>query len=161
MEEIIAPIDRDLIKAELTPERFLRHTRKGGNDIYIVNCFNAPHTMREIGRLREIAFRHAGGGTGKEVDVDRYDLMDEPCQQLLVWNPDAEEILGGYRFILGENVRYDESGHPIIATSHMFDFSQKFIDEYMPSTLELGRSFVTLEYQSCLLYTSPSPRDCS
>lgn len=148
MEEIIAPIDRDLIKAELTPERFLRHTRKGGNDIYIVNCFNAPHTMREIGRLREIAFRHAGGGTGKEVDVDRYDLMDEPCQQLLVWNPDAGEILGGYRFILGENVRYDESGHPIIATSHMFDFSQKFIDEYMPSTLELGRSFVTLEYQS-------------
>ena len=95
MEEIIAPIDRDLIKPELTPERFLRHTRKGGNDIYIVNFFNAPHTMREIGRLREIAFRYAGGGTGKEVDIDRYDLMDEPCQQVLVWNPDAGEILRG------------------------------------------------------------------
>ena len=104
--------------------------------------------MKEIGRLREIAFRYAGGGTGKPCDIDEYDTMEEPCQQLIVWNPEAEEILGGYRFILGENVKYDSLGRPIIATSHMFDFSKKFIDEYMPYTLELGRSFVTLEYQS-------------
>lgn len=148
MKEIIAPIERGKIEAELTPERFLRHTNKGGNDIYVVNYKNAPNTMQEIGRLREIAFRSAGGGTGKEVDIDMYDTMEEPCQQLIVWDPDAKEILGGYRFILGENIKYDADGRPIIATSHMFDFSPKFIQEYMPYTIELGRSFVSLEYQS-------------
>ena len=148
MKEIIAPIERGKIEAELTPERFLRHTNKGGNDIYVVNYKNAPNTMQEIGRLREIVFRSAGGGTGKEVDIDMYDTMEEPCQQLIVWDPDAKEILGGYRFILGENIKYDADGRPIIATSHMFDFSPKFIQEYMPHTIELGRSFVSLEYQS-------------
>ena len=148
MKEIIAPIERGKIEAELTPERFLRHTNKGGNDIYVVNYKNAPNTMQEIGRLREIAFRSAGGGTGKEVDIDMYDTMEEPCQQLIVWDPDAKEILGGYRFSLGENIKYDADGRPIIATSHMFDFSPKFIQEYMPHTIELGRSFVSLEYQS-------------
>ena len=148
MKEIIAPIERGKIEAELTPERFLRHTNKGGNDIYVVNYKNAPNTMQEIGRLREIAFRAAGGGTGKEVDIDMYDTMEEPCQQLIVWDTDAKGILGGYRFILGENIKYDADGRPIIATSHMFDFSPKFIQEYMPHTIELGRSFVSLEYQS-------------
>ena len=148
MENIIAPIDKELIISELTPERFLRSTRKANNEIYILDCYNAPNTLQEIGRLREIAFRAAGGGTGASVDIDEFDTMDVPCQQLIVWNPEMKEIIGGYRFILGENVRYDEQGRPIIATSHMFDFSQRFIDEYMPYTLELGRSFVTLEYQS-------------
>ncbi len=148
METIIDPIDKDIIKSELTAERFLRTTRKGGNEIYVVNCNNAPNTMQEIGRLREEAFRNAGGGTGFSVDIDMFDTMEVPCQQLVVWNPDADEILGGYRYILGENVTYDADGRPIIATSHMFDFSPKFIKDYMPHTLELGRSFVTLGYQS-------------
>lgn len=148
MKEIIAPIERGEIMAELTPERFLRHTNKGGNEIYVVNYKNAPYTMQEIGRLREIAFRSAGGGTGKEVDIDMFDTMEKPCQQLIVWDPDAKEILGGYRFILGEDMQYDKEGRPIIAISHMFDFSPKFIREYMPRTIELGRSFVSLEYQS-------------
>lgn len=148
MKDIIKPIDKKLLKAELTPEKFMRKTRKGNNEIYILNYKNAPNTMQEIGRLREEAFRHDGGGTGKPVDIDQFDMMEEPCQQLIVWNPDAEEILGGYRFILGENIRYDEQGAPIIATSHMFRFSDKFIRELMPYTIELGRSFVTLGYQS-------------
>ena len=93
MKEIIAPIERGKIMAELTPERFLRHTNKGGNEIYVVNYKNAPYTMQEIGRLREIAFRSAGGGTGKEVDIDMFDTMEKPCQQLIVWDPDAKEIL--------------------------------------------------------------------
>ena len=108
MKEIIAPIERGKIMAELTPERFLRHTNKGGNEIYVVNYKNAPYTMQEIGRLREIAFRSAGGGTGKEVDIDMFDTMEKPCQQLIVWDPDAKEILGGYRFILGEDMQYDK-----------------------------------------------------
>ncbi len=148
MKKIIDPVEREKIIAELTTERFLRNTNKGGNLIYIVDYANAPYTMREIGRLREISFRLAGGGTGKEVDIDMYDTMKKPCQQLLVWNPDAQEIIGGYRFILGENMQYDDAGRPVIATSHMFDFSPRFITEYMPYTIELGRSFVVPEYQS-------------
>ncbi len=147
-QPIIEPIAIELIKAELTPERFLRKTNHADNEIYIVNAHNAPNTMREIGRLREIAFRNAGGGTGKETDIDEYDTMDEPCQQLIVWNPDENEIIGGYRFILGENIRYNENGQPIIATAHLFNFSEKFIKNYMPNVLELGRSFVSLGYQS-------------
>lgn len=147
-QPIISTIDRELIKAELTKERFLRTTNKAGNEIYIVNAHNSPNTMREIGRLREIAFRTAGGGTGKEVDIDEFDIMDNPCEQLIVWNPDAEEIIGGYRFILGENIKYDAQGQPLIATSHLFHFSKKFTDKYMPYTIELGRSFVAIEYQS-------------
>ena len=148
MKEIIAPVDKDLIKSELTIDRFLRSTNKANNEIYIVNAHNSPHTMREIGRLREIAFRNAGGGTGMEIDIDTLDTMDEPCQQLIVWNPDADEIVGGYRFILGEHVQIDEKGQPILATAHLFHFSDQFIKDYLPYTLELGRSFVRIEYQS-------------
>ena len=104
--------------------------------------------LKEIGRLREIAFRAAGGGTGKSLDLDEYDLMENPYQQLVVWDPEAEEILGGYRYILGDEVEFDSEGKPILATAHMFDFSPKFLKEYLPTTIELGRSFVTLEYQS-------------
>ena len=148
MEDIIAPIDREVLKAELTPERRLRTTNKSHNEIYIINWKNAPDVLKEIGRLREIAFRAAGGGTGKSLDLDEYDLMENPYQQLVVWDPEAEEILGGYRYILGDEVEFDSEGKPILATAHMFDFSPKFLKEYLPTTIELGRSFVTLEYQS-------------
>lgn len=148
MEDIIAPIDRETLKAELTPERRLRTTNKSHNEIYIINWKNAPNVLKEIGRLREIAFRAAGGGTGKPLDLDEYDLMENPYQQLIVWDPEAEEILGGYRYILGDEVEFDSEGKPILATAHMFDFSPKFLKEYLPTTIELGRSFVTLEYQS-------------
>ncbi len=147
MERIIDRVDRQLIKAELTEERLLRHTNKGDNEIYIIDAFNSPNTMREIGRLREIAFRAAGGGTGKECDIDEFDTMERPCRQLIVWNPADEEIIGGYRFLLGEEMEFTD-GIPHIATSHMFHFSERFLKEYLPVTLELGRSFVTLEYQS-------------
>ncbi|MEG0948484.1 MAG: GNAT family N-acetyltransferase [Bacteroidales bacterium] len=148
MEEIISPVDKEILKSELTPERFLRSTRKGNNEIYIFKAQDCPKLMLEIGRLREIAFRHAGGGTGKSVDIDEFDTMEEPYWQLIVWNPEDHEILGGYRYILGRNVKIDEHGHPVLATGHMFGFSQQFLQEYLPHTIELGRSFVTLEYQS-------------
>ena len=147
-EEIIAPISKELIKAELTEEKRLRMTNKSNNQIYIITAHDSPYTMQEIGRLREIAFRAAGGGTGKPVDIDEYDTMENPYKQLIVWNPEAEEILGGYRCILGTDVRFDEQGAPILATAHMFHFSERFLREFLPTTIELGRSFVTLEYQS-------------
>ena len=120
MEDIIAPISKELLKAELTEDKRLRMTNKSNNQIYIITAQDSPNTMKEIGRLREIAFRAAGGGTGMSMDIDEYDIMDNPYKQLIVWNPEA----------------------------HMFNFSDKFLKEYLPTTIELGRSFVTLEYQS-------------
>ena len=148
MEEIIAPISKEILKSELTEEKRMRFTNKSNNEIYVVTAHNAPNVMKEIGRLREVAFRAAGGGTGKSMDIDEYDIMPNPYKQLVVWNPEAEEILGGYRYLLGDEVEYDEHGKPILATAHMFEFSEKFLKEYLPYTVELGRSFVTLEYQS-------------
>lgn len=148
MEDIISPVDKQLLKSELTHDKFLRTTRKSNNEIYVFKAQDCPNLMREIGRLREIAFRHAGGGTGKSIDIDEFDTMEEPYYQLIVWNPDAEEILGGYRYILGSNVKIDPDGAPHLATAHMFGFSEKFMKEFLYHTIELGRSFVTLEYQS-------------
>lgn len=147
MEKIIDPVDRALIRSELTSERFLRKANKGDNEIYIVDAFNSPNTMREIGRQREIAFRDAGGGTGLACDIDEFDTMEVPCQQLIVWDPHNEEIVGGYRFLRGKDIVVS-NGLPQIATSHLFNFTQRFLDEYLPITLELGRSFVAVDYQS-------------
>lgn len=147
-QEIIQPIDKELVKSELTPERQLRMTNKSNNEIYVITAHNSPNVMKEIGRLREIAFREAGGGTGKSMDIDEFDTMDNCYKQLIVWNPEAEEIIGGYRYLLGTDVELDENGQPILATGHMFHFSDKFMKDYMPQTIELGRSFVSLEYQS-------------
>ena len=148
MKDIIAPISKELLKAELTEEKLMRHTNRGGNILYLVDAHDSPNVMLEIGRLREIAFRAGGGGTGKSVDIDEFDTMENPYKQLVVWNPDAEEIIGGYRYIHGADVKFDDKGQPILATSHMFHFSEKFIHDYLPHTLELGRSFVAVEYQA-------------
>ncbi len=148
MQEIIQPVDVVLLKSELTKEKKLRRTNKSNNEIYIVSAHDSPHVMQEIGRLREIAFRYYGGGTGLSVDIDKYDTMEDAYRQLIVWSPTEEKILGGYRFLCGSDVKFDEAGKPILATSPLFNFSEKFIKEYLPYTVELGRSFVTLEYES-------------
>ena len=145
---IIPPVDKALIKNELTPDKQLRMTNKSNNEIYVVTAHNAPNVMQEIGRLREIAFREAGGGTGKPVDIDEFDTCDNCYKQLIVWNPEHEEIIGGYRYLEGTAWKLDDKGQPILATSHMFHFSDKFLNDYMPYTIELGRSFVSLPYQS-------------
>jgi hypothetical protein len=150
MQQIIAPVERDLIKSELTSEKLLRKTNKSGNEIYIVSAQDAPNTLKEIGRLREIAFRFYGGGTGLSCDLDEFDTMENAYRQLIVWDPKTAEVLGGYRFLLGSDVRFDKSGKPILATSHLFDFSGNFLKNYLPYTVELGRSFVSLDYQATL-----------
>ncbi|MFW5832084.1 MAG: GNAT family N-acetyltransferase [Prolixibacteraceae bacterium] len=148
MKDIVAPLPREVIIAELTPEKLLRKTNKGGNEIYVITHHNSPAVMHEIGRLREITFREAGGGTGKAIDIDAYDTAEIPYRQLIVWDPDAQEILGGYRYMLGDEAPKDENGEIMLATSRLFHFSEKFCKEYLPHTLELGRSFVQPSYQS-------------
>lgn len=147
-QTIIAPIPVEILRGELTPDKQLRMTSRSNNEIYVVTWQDSPNVVREIGRLREIAFRAAGGGTGLDCDLDDFDTMETPYKQLIVWDPEAEKIIGGYRYILGPDIRFDEKGQPILATSHMFHFSEQFIRDYLPYTIELGRSFVTLEYQS-------------
>ena len=153
MEEIIPKVPRELLLAEMTPEKRLRMTNKSGNEVYVVTWQDSPNVVKELGRLREIAFRAAGGGTGKSMDLDEFDTCENPYKQLFVWDPEAQEILGGYRYLLGDEASYDENGQPILATSHMFRFSERFLRDYMPYTIELGRSFVTLEYQSTRMGT--------
>ena len=150
MQNVIAPIDKELILSELTHDKKLRSTNKSDNEIYIVTAKDSPHTMQEIGRLREIAFRHYGGGTGLPCDIDEYDTMEGAYRQLIVWSPIEKEILGGYRFLCGSDVRLNEQGKPILATAHLFNFSEDFLNNYLPYTVELGRSFVSLEYQATL-----------
>jgi hypothetical protein len=151
MKEIIPPVPLETLLEELSEERFIRKTNKGGNKIYIVNAGNAPHIMREIGRLRELSFRNAGGGTGLECDLDEYDTGDHAYQQLIVWDPDEKAILGGYRFYICEPSKCIRNGEVKLATAKLFNFSDTFIRDYVPHMIELGRSFVQPKYQSTSL----------
>ena len=149
MEEIIAPIDKELIKSELTEDRFLRDTNRAGNQIYVVDYQCAPNTVKEIGRLREIAFRDGGGGTGTSCDIDKFDT--DPAygfKQLVLWDPENECIVGGYRYACLDDAVYDRFGQPILPSSHMFQFTKSFLHDKFLHTIELGRSFVAVEYQS-------------
>ena len=149
MEEIIAPVPTELLKAELTDKCFLRDTNHAGNKLYIIDNQTAPNVMREIGRLREIAFRVRGGGTGKSVDLDAFDL--DPAfkyKQLVLWDPDAECIIGGYRYVLCDDVMYDRHGQPIMPSAHLFRFTRRYLRGAFLKTIELSRSFIRPEYQS-------------
>lgn len=148
MKPIIPPIDKEILKQELTTDKFLRPTNKAHNEIYVVTAHNSPNVMREIGRLRELSFRSGGGGTGEEIDVDEYDYMEKPYYQLIVWDPTALEIIGGYRYLPGHDVDFEADGQPKFVMSHLFTFSDKFIKEYIPYTIELGRAFVQPDYQT-------------
>jgi hypothetical protein len=152
MDEVIPKIDRQALKSELTSDKLFRKTNKSNNEIYLFTAHTAPNLMLEVGRLREIAFRYYGGGTGKSTDMDEFDTMDVPYRQLIVWDPAGEEILGGYRFRWGNEITFDSNGQPDnIATAEFFNFSPEFISNYLPKMVELGRSFVSLDYQSSRL----------
>ena len=147
MQEIIPPVPRADLENELIESKFIRMTNKAGNELYIFDHSDSPNLMREIGRLRELTFRAAGGGTGKSMDLDEFDTAEDPYKQLIVWDPDKREILGGYRFHLCDTIS-NECGTADLATARLFDFSDKFRTEYVPHLIELGRSFVQPEYQS-------------
>jgi hypothetical protein len=148
MKKIIDPIPVDKLLEELTLDKFKRKTNNGKNEIYILNASNAPNVMREIGRLREISFRDSGGGTGLDCDLDRFDTEGEnPFEQLIVWNPYDRAIVGGYRFLYCDQLKTDDKGQVDTPTSELFHYSEKFVREYLPYTIELGRSFVQPDYQ--------------
>jgi len=148
MEPIIPPISKEIIESELTKDKFIRKTNNAGNHLYILTHQDSPNVMQEIGRLREETFREAGGGTGLSVDIDAFDTNENPYKQLIVWDPEEKEILGGYRFHLCDDLTFNEHGESNIATTELFNFSKKFIHDYVPNMIELGRSFVQPHYQA-------------
>jgi len=146
MQPIIPPIPANTLASELTRDKFVRNTNYGKNEIYIVTYHNAPNAVKEIGRLRELTFRYAGGGTGKSMDLDEFDTCEKPYKQLIVWSPEDKAIVGSYRFLRCKDAAVK---HNIIqlATVELFEFSGKFMKDYFPHTIELGRSFVQPDYQ--------------
>jgi len=150
METIISPVDTKLLLDELTDTKFVRDTNNGRNKIYIFHAEDSPSLMREVGRLREITFRDSGGGTGKACDIDDFDMEKGLFDQLIVWNPEDKEIVGGYRLALGKNIKVDPDGNVHSPTARLFRFSEKFIGEFLPVSVELGRSFVQPNYQPTL-----------
>ncbi len=147
MEQVIPPIAVDALLSELTKERFVRKTNNGGNELYILSDHDSPMVMQEIGRLRELSFRDGGGGTGKAADIDDYDRGEDGFKQLIVWNPEDKAIMGGYRFIHCKNLDIGPDGQVKTPTAKLFHYSQQFVNDYIPVTFELGRSFVQPEYQ--------------
>ncbi|MFH1004737.1 MAG: GNAT family N-acyltransferase [Bacteroidota bacterium] len=147
MKPIITPIEKKVLLGELTKEKFVRNTNYSNNKIYIITHHDSPNIIREIGRLRELTFRTAGGGTGLDCDLDNFDTDTICYKQLIVWNPENEEIVGGYRFMFLRDAKKDEKGNLHLSTSHYFHFSEKFLTEFAPYTIELGRSFIQPQYQ--------------
>jgi hypothetical protein len=148
MKPIVDQLPKDQIIAELTRDKLLRRTNNGNNEVYIFDNNNSPSLMHEVGRVREITFRHAGGGTGKEIDIDEFDTAIEyPQKQLIVWDPEKREIIGGYRFYFPEKDCKD-CDITRLASSIYFNFSDKFLSKYYPHLMELGRSFVHPDYQT-------------
>ncbi len=146
METIAPPVNKELLLSELNENTFLRKTNSGGNEIYDFTSAEAPHVMTEIGRLREVTFRDAKGGTGKSVDIDEYDEGEGAFRQLIVWDPKGQAIVGGYRYIHCKEMKVKD-GKVFSPTSRLFQYNKLFIEKYLPYTLELGRSFVQPDYQ--------------
>lgn len=145
LDYIAEPVPLEVIKSELTKDRFVRVTNKGENEIYIINHHNSPNVMREVGRLREVTFASAGGGTGKPLDIDQFDISENCYEQLIVWAPEAQEIIGGYRFI--DCAKIKDTSPLELSTRHYFDYSDKFRKDYLSTTVELGRSWVQPNFQ--------------
>jgi hypothetical protein len=145
LDYILPKVDIALLEQELNSERYIRNTNKLDNEIYIINHHNSPNVMQEIGRLRELTFASAGGGTGQPIDIDDLDTCENCYQQLIIWSPEDKEIVGGYRFIDCQTAIH---GNDInLSTKHYFNFTNKFITDYLPKTIELGRSWIQPMYQ--------------
>lgn len=145
---IIPPVPVDLIEKELNKNTFVRNVNKGSNEVYIVNYHNSPNVIREIGRLRELTFGIAGGGTGKEIDIDDFDTSEKCYDQLIVYDREDKVIAGGYRFMDCAKVVKGDSDQIELSTRNYFNFSKQFITDYLPYTIELGRSWIHPDYQA-------------
>jgi putative hemolysin len=142
-EPVAAPANPDLLAEEVekfSPNRCL--AENGDLAVYLGNTNEMPHLLQEVGRLRELTFREVGEGTGKGLDLDRF---DEYYWHLLLWHKTKREVVGAYR--AGHTAEILPS-HGIggLYTSTLFRYEESFFQKLGPA-LELGRSFVRPEYQ--------------
>lgn len=145
MKPIIPPVETELLVRELEGH-LLRPSNKADNLIYDITAHECPNVMREIARLREISYRDGGGATGNEMDIDEMDTMEKPYHQLIVWDPEHRQIVGGYRYLCCSEAEIRD-GQPFITSAHLFHYSERFIRDYLPHTIEFGRAFVQPMYQ--------------
>ncbi|MFA7173188.1 MAG: GNAT family N-acyltransferase [Kiritimatiellia bacterium] len=143
MEPIINAVPVKDLQAEiaaLSEDCFL--TSSGSLNAYICPYALIPNMMREIGRLREVTFREVGEGTGKSIDLDKF---DEYYLHLFIWDAEKECLVGSYR--LGQTDKIIETfGVKGLYTNTLFKFSNSLTDAINPA-LEMGRSFICQEYQ--------------
>ena len=143
IEPIIAPVDVHTLAWEIKhlPADTL-YLDAGTQSVYITDSQQAPHVLREIGRLREVTFRKAGEGTGQAIDLDQY---DPHYLHLFIWNKPTHEIVGAYRLGMTD-VILKNHGLQGLYTCDLFGYPRQLLDQIGP-TLELGRAFVRPEYQ--------------
>ncbi|MBI5916559.1 MAG: GNAT family N-acetyltransferase [Bacteroidetes bacterium] len=142
-EPIAEPVDNQEIAEEIGHLKFKSLVSSQGEyDIYVVEATDIPKTLQEIGRLRELTFRTIGEGTGKPCDLDEYDLY---YRQLILWDREAKQIVGGYRMGIGDEIfeRYGAAGFYI---SSLFKIKEGFYPT-MQKSVELGRSYIVPDYQ--------------
>lgn len=149
IENLIEPIPKPKLLEELTKDIYIRPTNNASNEIYIFKGDEKPNLMAEVGRLRELTFRAAGGGTGKSIDVDEFDSGPYSYSQLIVWDPLENQLVGGYRFVMVPDTM-DSEGQFHLSTSEIFQYTELLKSQYFPLSIELGRSFVQPEYQPSL-----------
>jgi len=118
---------------------------QGGLEVYLAPAQSVPVVMHEIGRLRETCFRDVGEGTGKALDLDKY---DPHYLHLFLWDPKQGKIAGGYRMGRTDTI-LAEFGPEGLATAAGFEFEQSFLNFLNPG-LELGRAFVSADYQKSM-----------
>lgn len=167
LEPLAAAIDPERLSGEieaLPPEMLL--VSSGRLRVYCAPTSRIPWTLQELGRLRELTFRGVGEGTGRSVDID---VFDDYYEHLFIWNTETREIVGAYR--LGRTDQISRRlGKRGLYTSTLFDYNDLFIKLLGPA-LELGRSFVRIEYQKSFAplmllwkgiaeYVSRQPRYC-
>lgn len=140
-KNIIHPIPRKFIKRELLNSELIGET-SNGKKLFVCEFHNAPNTINEIARLREITFRKVGEGTGKKLDIDRFDKI---YKHIIIWDENDLEIVGSYRIGLGSEIM-KEIGIKGFYTSTLFEFAEDFKDKYIEKSLELGRSFIQKKY---------------
>lgn len=140
---VAAPRDPPAIAADvvaLPPEQKL--LASGKFSVWYARAAQAPNLMHEIGRLREATFREAGEGTGKDIDLDRF---DDYYLHLFVWSDEKQELVGAYRLGQTDEI-LPELGRHGLYTMTLFHYRGKLLDSINPA-LEMGRSFVRKEYQ--------------
>lgn len=114
-----------------------------GYQCFLADAADIPIAMIEIGRRREEAFRATGEGSNNAIDVDDY---DQYYKQLILWDAKRKRIAGGYRLGIGSEIFEQHGGVEGFYTSSLFNYSENF-SETLRQTIELGRSYVSLEYQ--------------